>query len=62
MLCFSQLKIDKRKITIKLELEVIDKKPFLNDAIYVCKKDINVRLTKDTVYVYGKNQYLKLKR
>lgn len=61
-LCFSQIKIEKEKITIKLELEVVGKKLFLNDTIYVCKNNVRIRVTNDSIYYYAKNQYLKVKR
>lgn len=59
---FSQVKIEKEKITIKLELEVVEKKLFLNDSIYICKNDVRIRITKDSIYYYAKHQYLKVKR
>lgn len=61
-LSFSQVKIEKEKITIKFELEVVERKAFLNDSIYICKNDVRIRVTKDSIYYYAKHQYLKVKR
>lgn len=63
MFCFSQnVKIEKEKISMKLELEIIERKAFLNDSLYICKNDIRVRITKDSVYIYANRQYLKFKK
>lgn len=62
MFCFSQVKVEKTKISMKLELEIIERKAFLNDSLYICKNDIRVRITKDSVYIYANRQYLKFKK
>lgn len=56
-LVFSQ-----KKIIVKLEFEIIDTTKFLNDTIYNCKEQKKIRVTKDSIYIYGKNQYFKLKK
>jgi hypothetical protein len=49
-------------ITVKLNFEVTGVKKFLDDTIYICKNDKRLRFTKDSIYIYGFRQYLKLKR
>lgn len=60
-IAFGQLKVEPKKLQIKLEYEIIERKILLKDTIYICK-NVNVRLSKDTIFIYGKRQYLKIKR
>ena len=51
-----------KTITVKVDYEVVDKIKFLNDTIYICKDKTRIRISKDSIYIYAKHQYLKLKR
>lgn len=61
LIAFGQLKVEPKKLQIKLEYEIIERKILLKDTIYICK-NVNVRVSKDTIFIYGKRQYLKIKR
>jgi len=62
IILFSQpFKKVKDKITLKIEFEVTDSLKLKNDIIYICKDGKRIRKSKDTVYFYGKRQYLKVK-
>lgn len=51
-----------KTISFKLDFEVVEKRILKTDTIYICKDKMRVRVGKDSVYVYGKNQYFKFKK
>jgi hypothetical protein len=60
-LCLTEAPKTKKK-TFTFDVEVVEKKVFLKDTLYKCKDKTIIRVTKDSVYVYGKNQYFKFKK
>ncbi|MGV3695491.1 MAG: hypothetical protein ACO1NP_00180 [Flavobacterium sp.] len=53
--------VKKDSIIITIKLKITEKRKFIDDSLYVCDKS-RVRIRKDTLYYYAKNQYLKLKK
>jgi hypothetical protein len=60
-LCLAEAPKTNKK-TFTFEVEVVEKSYFLNDTMYKCKNKTIIRVAKDSVYVYGKNQYFKFKK
>ena len=60
-LCFAQAPKKTKKVKFTFEVEVVEKSIFINDTMYKCKDKTIIRVTKDSVYVYGRNQYFKFK-
>lgn len=57
ILAFSQ-----KTITVKVDFEIVDYKLIKGDTVWICKNNKRLRMTKDSIYIYAKNQYLKVKR
>lgn len=57
ILAFSQ-----KTITVVMDFEVVDYKLIKGDTIWICKDKKQIRKTKDSIYIYGTRQYLKLKK
>ena len=55
------LSIKKDSIIITIKLKIDNRGMFYKDTMYVCGKDVNIRIDKDTIYYYAKHQYLKIK-
>ena len=55
-------KITPDSILINLKFKVLDKRVFLNDTVYYTKNKSVIRISKDSIFIMNKHQYLKLKR
>lgn len=61
-LCLGQAVKNTQKKSFTFQVEIVSKSYFLNDTMYKCKDKTIIRVAKDSVYVYGKNQYFKFKK
>ncbi len=59
---FPILVFSQKTIKVKIDYEVVDSIKFFKDKIYICKDKTRIRISKDSIYIYAKHQYLKLKR
>jgi len=59
---FGQYKKVKDRILVKMDFIVVDSIKLKNDIVYKCKDSTRIRISKDSVYIMGKRQYLKVKR
>lgn len=62
ILLFPILALGQKTITVKIDFEVIDYQILKSDTIYRCKEGKIIRVSKDSIYICGKHQYLKLKK
>jgi hypothetical protein len=54
------LSISKDSLIITIKLKIENKGILKKDTIYTCGK-VNVMIDKETIFIYGEHQYLKIK-
>ena len=55
------LSITKDSLIITIKLKIESRGRLKKDTNYTCGKDINVRIDKETIFIYAEHQYLKVK-
>lgn len=61
-ICFSQIKVNKQSVIYnKQTLRIVDKKLLYKDTILYLENDSSVRISKNMLYFYSHQVYLKFK-
>lgn len=45
-----------------LEFDILEVKTLMSDSVYILKDSTTIRVSKKMIYIYKKNQYLKIKK